>query len=200
VVAQCADVPSVGIDVERNRAFEPGLIRRIATPVEQAQLQKLQDASQRAPGDRPARKAEHEVNWPAVLFSAKESIFKAWFPLTRRWLGLLDVDVHIDPAHATFATRVDTVEIDGRYCASAEHIFTVAIARRIPVPRQTPVASQTPLAREAAITRQSPIARQTRTTTATPIARQTPVGRQTPITRETPVARQTQGESRMERR
>jgi len=26
-------------------------------------------------------------SWDRLLFSAKESVYKAWFPLTGRWLG-----------------------------------------------------------------------------------------------------------------
>jgi 4'-phosphopantetheinyl transferase EntD len=30
-----------------------------------------------------------------VLFSAKESVYKAWFPLTRRWLGFEEADIDL---------------------------------------------------------------------------------------------------------
>jgi 4'-phosphopantetheinyl transferase EntD len=30
------------------------------------------------------------------LFSAKESVYKAWFPLTGRWLGFEEADVEAD--------------------------------------------------------------------------------------------------------
>jgi 4'-phosphopantetheinyl transferase EntD len=32
-----------------------------------------------------------------LLFSAKESVYKAWFPLARRWLDFEDAVVRIDP-------------------------------------------------------------------------------------------------------
>jgi 4'-phosphopantetheinyl transferase EntD len=34
-------------------------------------------------------------------------VYKAWFPLTRRWLGFEDVDLAIDPG-GTFAARLLT--------------------------------------------------------------------------------------------
>jgi 4'-phosphopantetheinyl transferase EntD len=36
--------------------------------------------------------------WSRTLFSAKESVYKAWFPLTRRWLGYNETIIGIDPS------------------------------------------------------------------------------------------------------
>ena len=36
------------------------------------------------------------LHWDRILFCAKEATYKAWFPLTKRWLGFED-------AHITFA-------------------------------------------------------------------------------------------------
>ena len=44
--------------------------------------------------------------WDRLLFSAKESVYKAWFPLTGRWLGFHDADVTIDAACGTFDVRL----------------------------------------------------------------------------------------------
>jgi 4'-phosphopantetheinyl transferase EntD len=35
------------------------------------------------------------LHWDRILFCAKEATYKAWFPLTKRWLGFED-------AHITF--------------------------------------------------------------------------------------------------
>jgi 4'-phosphopantetheinyl transferase EntD len=50
-----------------------------------------------------------------VLFSAKEAVYKAWFPLTGRWLGFEDVDMSLDPDEGTFRAPllVDAPVIDG---------------------------------------------------------------------------------------
>jgi 4'-phosphopantetheinyl transferase EntD len=40
-----------------------------------------------------------------LLFSAKESAYKAWFPMTGRWLGFMDALVTFDPA-GTFTARI----------------------------------------------------------------------------------------------
>ena len=41
-----------------------------------------------------------------LLFSAKESVYKAWFPLTGRWLGFEEADITIDAARGTFNARL----------------------------------------------------------------------------------------------
>ena len=34
--------------------------------------------------------------WDRILFCAKEATYKAWFPLTRRWLGFEDAHITFD--------------------------------------------------------------------------------------------------------
>ena len=57
-----------------------GVLGAISLPVERAELETLPG---RLHGDR-------------ILFCAKEATYKAWFPLTHRWLGFED-------AHIAFA-------------------------------------------------------------------------------------------------
>jgi 4'-phosphopantetheinyl transferase EntD len=33
-------------------------------------------------------------------------VYKAWFPLARRWLGFHDADITINPADSTFQARL----------------------------------------------------------------------------------------------
>ncbi len=40
-------------------------------------------------------------SWDRLLFSAKESVYKAWFPLTGRWLGFEEAAITINPADGT---------------------------------------------------------------------------------------------------
>src|SRR5207302_1998695 len=46
------------------------------------------------------------VHWDRLLFSAKECVYKAWFPLTGRWLGFEDAQVSIDAPAGTFEARL----------------------------------------------------------------------------------------------
>ncbi len=92
-VARAEEVLALGIDAEPNAALPDGLIADIARPEEIAHLQRLQ-------AHTPT------VHWDRLLFSAKESVYKAWFPLTRRWLGFEDATVAIDPDAGTFQAQL----------------------------------------------------------------------------------------------
>lgn len=92
-VARSSEFVSVGIDVEPNAPMPERVLDRIANPQERAWL------------ERSAR-AMPEVRWDRLLFSAKESIYKAWFPLARRWLGFEDAIVALDAHNGTFVGRL----------------------------------------------------------------------------------------------
>ena len=47
-----------------------------------------------------------QLHWDRILFCAKEATYKAWFPLTERWLGFED-------AHIAF--EVDPSGVSGRF-------------------------------------------------------------------------------------
>ena len=46
------------------------------------------------------------MHWDRLLFSAKESVYKAWFPLAQRWLGFEDAIVAVDRGFGTFTARL----------------------------------------------------------------------------------------------
>jgi 4'-phosphopantetheinyl transferase EntD len=52
------------------------------------------------------------THWGRLLFSAKESIYKAWYPLTGRWLSFEEAKLTIDPT-GTFAARLLISGADG---------------------------------------------------------------------------------------
>lgn len=74
VVARTDDVLTVGVDAEPHRPLPTGVFAEISLPRERVQLERLATR-------RP------DICWDRLLFCAKESVYKAWFPLTRRWLG-----------------------------------------------------------------------------------------------------------------
>lgn len=92
-VARSTDFLTIGIDAEPNAALPDGLLPDIARPEELPWLTQLQR-------DFP------EVHWDRLLFSAKEAVYKAWFPLARRWLGFEDAVLTVDPTANTFAARL----------------------------------------------------------------------------------------------
>jgi len=83
---------AVGIDAEPHRPLPAEVTDMVLLPEEQAHLARLA-----APG--PA------VHWPAIAFSAKESLYKAWFTLTERWLGFHDARLRFD-RDGTFTAEI----------------------------------------------------------------------------------------------
>ncbi|GAA1254859.1 4'-phosphopantetheinyl transferase superfamily protein [Sphaerisporangium rubeum] len=83
---------SIGIDAEPGEPVPPGILRAIASPREQRHVD---DLLERIPG----------VRWDRLLFSAKEAVYKAWFPLTGRRLDFPDASVEFDPGTGTFLAR-----------------------------------------------------------------------------------------------
>ena len=106
-VAYLTDVAGIGLDAEPNAPLPDGVLDRIAVAQEQAWLPELAAA---APG----------VSWDRLLFCAKESVYKAWFPLTRRWLGFEQAVITVDPQDGVFtAELLEPAEaLDGRRLAS----------------------------------------------------------------------------------
>jgi 4'-phosphopantetheinyl transferase EntD len=90
--AHASDVAAIGMDAEPDDPLPRGVLDVISLPAERARLAALAR-------EGPA------VCWDRLLFSAKESVYKAWFPLTGRWLGFEGADVTITP-DGTFTARV----------------------------------------------------------------------------------------------
>jgi 4'-phosphopantetheinyl transferase EntD len=92
-VASTREVLTIGLDAEPNEILPDGVLDHVSLPGERARLRDLAVA---APG----------TCWDRLLFSAKESVYKAWFPVAGRWLGFEDADITIDPAAGTFEARL----------------------------------------------------------------------------------------------
>jgi 4'-phosphopantetheinyl transferase EntD len=91
-VAHRRDLASIGIDAEVHERLPEGVLDIIAIADEQGWLRRLT-------ADQPL------VHWDRLLFSAKESVFKAWFPLTLRWLDFSEASVAVHP-EGTFTARL----------------------------------------------------------------------------------------------
>jgi len=89
-VALKSDLWSIGIDAEVHDELPPGVPDHVLIEHETAWL----------------LNAPAGIHWDRAVFSAKESVFKAWFPLTRRWLGFEDVAVTFHPTNGTFDARL----------------------------------------------------------------------------------------------
>jgi 4'-phosphopantetheinyl transferase EntD len=97
----------VGIDAEPHEPVNGEILPDIVTPAEN---RRVTDLSAAWP----------TVHWDRVWFSAKEAVYKAWFALTRRWLGFHDAEVTVDGANGTFAAQllVPGVRINGESISS----------------------------------------------------------------------------------
>lgn len=73
-------VRSVGIDAEPHGVLPRGVLDAISLPAERAELSELLQG----------------LHWDRILFCAKEATYKAWFPLTHRWLGFEDAHIVFD--------------------------------------------------------------------------------------------------------
>jgi 4'-phosphopantetheinyl transferase EntD len=96
VAADSDVVLTVGVDAEPDAPLPAGVLDAISLPAERTHLAALA-------ADDPA------VCWDRLLFSAKESVYKAWFPLAKRWLDFDQARIDIQPAgdhSGTFAARL----------------------------------------------------------------------------------------------
>jgi 4'-phosphopantetheinyl transferase EntD len=92
-VARASELAALAIDAEPHAPLPDGLLGDVASPEERQRLAEL-------------TVAEPAVHWDRLLFSAKESVYKAWFPLARRWLGFEDATLTIDPAAGAFSAQL----------------------------------------------------------------------------------------------
>jgi len=85
-------IAAIGIDAEPHAELPDGVLPMVASESERAALALL-------------GQAEPGICWERILFSAKESVYKAWFPATGEWLGFEQADVAID-ASGVFTARL----------------------------------------------------------------------------------------------
>ena len=93
VVARAGALRGVGIDAEPHAAL----------PEEMRDLVLADDVD-----------AGADAHWDRVVFCVKEAVYKAWFPLTRRWLDFADVATAVRP-DGTFDARVGDERFKGRW-------------------------------------------------------------------------------------
>lgn len=89
-VARADAIATIGIDAEPNRPLPDGVLEDVASERERALV----------------TGGSSHVDIGRLLFSAKEAVYKAWFPLTGRWLGFFDAELSIDLTEGTFRARL----------------------------------------------------------------------------------------------
>ena len=126
-VARSGAVVSVGIDAEEHTELPDNVDRLVVRADEQDHLREL-------------AAAYPSTYWGRVLFSAKESVYKTWFPLTGRWLGFDEARLRIDPDGGTFtadllagplpADGVPVSRLTGRWLVTDRLILTAITLTR----------------------------------------------------------------------
>ena len=114
-VARTTEIAAIGIDAEILRPLSSGVVERITRPEERDWIA-AQDPA--AP-------------WAHLFFSAKESVYKAWFPLVGTWLGFEDVRLAIDPAANAFTAHLiapgEPRLWQGRYRIDQDRVLTAVV-------------------------------------------------------------------------
>jgi 4'-phosphopantetheinyl transferase EntD len=92
-------VRAIGLDAEPDQPLPAGVLGLVSLEPERDMLAAL------PPGP----------HWDRLLFCAKESVYKAWFPLALRWLDFAEAEVALLP-DGTFTARllVPGPTVDGR--------------------------------------------------------------------------------------
>jgi 4'-phosphopantetheinyl transferase EntD len=91
-VAWSTDIGAIGIDAEPAEPLPGRVLDLVALPQERNMLAELVTAVP-------------SVCWDRLLFCMKEAVYKAWFPLAKRWLGFEDVLIGLD-RDGTFTARL----------------------------------------------------------------------------------------------
>ncbi|MEW2443779.1 4'-phosphopantetheinyl transferase family protein [Micromonospora marina] len=100
-VAPAGALAGLGIDAEPHEPLPDGVAGVVLTAGEPDRLAAL-------------RAADPATHWDRLLFSAKESVYKAWYPLTGRWLGFEEAELTFDrTGRFTARILVDGTRTDG---------------------------------------------------------------------------------------
>ena len=118
-VAPTSRVLGLGIDAECIGRVDHELTRSICTPTEEARLMGFNQTA--------------KLDWRTLVFSAKESFYKAWYPSTRTPLGFTEVELMLQPDESTFVITVGSEKAGlapwgatatGKYVVGERHIVT----------------------------------------------------------------------------
>lgn len=131
-VARATDIAALGIDAEVHQPLPDEIRDDVMLPEEQFAINDLRS---RIPG----------IAWDRLSFSAKESVFKAWFPTARRWAEFNECQISFDAEERSFTAHLLTdplymsgrpvTVIGGRWAVSDTHVVTAVCVR---YPRRAP--------------------------------------------------------------
>jgi 4'-phosphopantetheinyl transferase EntD len=114
----------IGIDAELNQPLPQGIIDIIASPSE---IEQAAGALRRIP------------NWDRLVFSAKESVYKAWYPCRQMRFDALDYSITFLPESSCFEVSFSSADFNGdkagarfygRYLVGSDLILTSVVVTR----------------------------------------------------------------------
>jgi 4'-phosphopantetheinyl transferase EntD len=124
-VARRGDIAGIGIDAEPNETLPGGILDLIASEEEIGLL----------PGIGSA-----QVSWDRLFFCVKESVYKAWYPVMKYWLGFEEAFVTIEPGLNIFHVQLHSrnphrpvrchSRLTGHYAVQRGYIMTSVIVYR----------------------------------------------------------------------
>jgi 4'-phosphopantetheinyl transferase EntD len=123
-VGRRSEFVGIGIDAELNRRLDDSILKQIASPSEW-DLMKT--------GNRVIHTSGQ------LLFSAKESVFKAWFCIYEKWLGFDEVFIEWLPEKKFVPRPLSTnsapleklsTSLIGRYLVQNDRVFTSVVIFR----------------------------------------------------------------------
>ncbi len=86
----------IGIDAADNRPLPTDILEQVTSRAERVWVQKHLRSAQ-----------GHHLAADSLIFSIKESIYKAWNPITGQWLGFEDAFVVVDAGAKTFVAELN---------------------------------------------------------------------------------------------
>lgn len=119
VAASTRHVHSMGLDAEPAEPLPDGVLRSIASSTEREMVEQMQ-AKGYPWADR-------------LLFSAKESTYKCWYPMTRRWLDFDEAEIELRP-DGTFTSQLlarpaPVPVFEGRWVQRCGYVVTSTYVR-----------------------------------------------------------------------
>jgi 4'-phosphopantetheinyl transferase EntD len=117
VVASLYSCSGIGIDAEPNESLPHGVLSLIGR---QKELDWVLNATQ------------DDICWDRLLFCIKESLYKVWYPLERRWLDFDQAEIEIDAGERTFKSTLLCESskcppiVEGRFYANASLLLACA--------------------------------------------------------------------------
>ena len=116
--AFATDILTLGIDAEVNEPLPPDILRMVAFGSDLEWVHGL---------------PKNSIAWDRLLFSIKETVYKAWYPIEKSWLDFREVMVRVDPAARIFSAEVRSnrgtlgefpSNVTGQYVTSKNYLLT----------------------------------------------------------------------------